>query len=46
MYLLDVNVVLAAHRSDHPHYQTVRPWFDYLIAREKQFTVPLTVWTG
>lgn len=24
----------------------VRPWFDDLIAREKQFTVPLTVWTS
>ncbi len=46
MYLLDVNVVLAAHRDDHPHYRSVRPWFDDLLASEDQFTVPVTVWAS
>jgi toxin-antitoxin system PIN domain toxin len=46
MYLLDVNVVLAAHRDDHPHYSSVRPWFDDLLASEDQFTVPVTVWAS
>ncbi len=46
MYLLDVNVVLAAHRDDHPHHPTVRPWFDQLLAGEDVFTVPVLVWAS
>lgn len=44
MQLLDVNVVLAAHRDDHPHYHQVRPWFDALVAGDEAFTVPTLVW--
>ena len=46
MLLLDVNVVLAAHRSDHPQHGVVRPWFDQLIAGDDAFTVPVTVWAS
>lgn len=46
MYLLDVNVVLAAHRDDHPHHPLTRPWFDALLAGDDQFTVPMTVWAS
>ncbi len=44
MFLLDVNVVLAAHRADHPHHPDVRPWFDTLLAGDDPFTVPTLVW--
>ncbi|HWH28951.1 MAG TPA: type II toxin-antitoxin system VapC family toxin [Mycobacteriales bacterium] len=44
MLLLDVNVVLAAARDDHPSFPLVRPWFDDLIAGDEAFTVPTTVW--
>lgn len=44
MFLLDVNVVLAAHRGDHPHHPGVRPWFDALLAGAEPFMVPLVVW--
>lgn len=44
MILLDVNVVLAAHREDHPHHPTVRPWFDELMGGDESFTVPDAVW--
>lgn len=44
MLLLDVNVVLAAHRDDHPHFPVVRPWFDALLAGDEAFTVPIPVW--
>ncbi len=44
MLLLDVNVVLAAHRGDHPHHGVVRPWFDHLLAGDEPFTVPTVVW--
>lgn len=44
MILLDVNVVLAAHRADHPHHDVVRPWLDSLVAGDEAFTVPDVVW--
>jgi len=42
--LLDVNVVLAAHRDDHPHHGTVRAWFDAMVRGGERFAVPLLVW--
>ena len=46
MFLLDVNVVLAAHRLDHPHHDTVRPWFDRLITADDPFAVPVAIWAS
>jgi uncharacterized protein len=46
MLLLDVNVLLAAHRRDHPQHHTVRPWFDRLLAGDDQFAVPHRVWAS
>lgn len=46
MFLLDVNVVLAAHRGDHPHPTTVRPWFDQVLAGDDPFSVPVLVWAS
>lgn len=46
MLLLDVNVVLAAHRADHPNHEAVRPWFDGLLAGDDLFAVPLVVWAS
>lgn len=46
MYLLDVSVVLAAHRDDHPHHRRIRPWFDDLLAGDEPFTVPHLVWAS
>ena len=43
LLLLDVNVVLAAHRGDHPHHDVVRPWFDAAVRGADGFCVPLTV---
>ncbi len=45
-YLLDVNVVVAAHRDDHPHHDVVRRWFDGLVAGDEPFTVPVVVWSS
>lgn len=44
MFLLDVNVVLAAHRGDHPQHSGVRAWFDEMLAAAAPFMVPLGVW--
>jgi toxin-antitoxin system PIN domain toxin len=46
LLLLDVNVVLAAHRADHPHHPAVRGWLDSMLAGRGQFTVPLLVWAS
>lgn len=39
MKVLDVNVVLAAHRHDHPQFRPARPWLDRLLASREQFSV-------
>jgi uncharacterized protein len=44
--LLDVNVVLAAHRGDHPDHPSVRGWFDAMLGGDERFTVPAIVWTS
>jgi toxin-antitoxin system PIN domain toxin len=46
MILLDLNVVLAAHRADHPHHERLEPWFDDLTAGDDPFWVPDVVWSG
>jgi toxin-antitoxin system PIN domain toxin len=42
--LLDVNVVLPAHRADHPDHQATRAWLDNLLDRGESFGVPWHVW--
>jgi uncharacterized protein len=37
--LLDVNVVLAAHRDDHPDFDTARTWLDQTITASAPFAV-------
>lgn len=44
MLLLDVNVVVAAHRDDHALHGAARTWFDDLLVGAEDFTVPLAVW--
>lgn len=47
MILLDVNVVLALHRADHPHHPAVWRWCDHLFSSTTDsFSVPDVVWTG
>lgn len=46
MIVLDVNVVLAAHRDDHPHHRVARPWFEHLLERREPFAVPDQVWAA
>jgi toxin-antitoxin system PIN domain toxin len=46
LIVLDVNVVLAAHRADHPDHATVRPWFDGLARGQEDFGVPTWVWAS
>ncbi len=46
MLLLDVNVVLAAHRTDHPHHTVARPWLEDFCQGSRPFGVPSTVWAS
>lgn len=43
MWLLDVNVLLAAHRDDHPQFDPARTWLDELLSGQDAFTVPAPV---
>ena len=44
LLLLDVNVVLAVQRTDHPHHLATRGWFDAMLTGDERFTVPAAVW--
>jgi uncharacterized protein len=44
--LLDVNVVLAAQRADHPDHSWVRLWFDETMSSGEPFGVPYLVWAS
>ena len=46
VYVLDMGVVLAVHRADHPAHDLVRPWFDDLLDGTDQFAVPRPVWAS
>lgn len=46
MIILDVNVLLAAHRADHPHHALVRPWLEDLLGGNEPFAVPGVVWAS
>ena len=46
MILVDVNVLVAAHRGDHPHHELVRPWFADLTSGDEPFWVPDSVWAS
>jgi toxin-antitoxin system PIN domain toxin len=46
MLLLDVNVVLAAYRADHPDHDRVRSWFEAAISGGDGFSVPVGVWAS
>lgn len=46
MLILDVNVVLAAHRADHPRHRNVRRWFDDTLAGSEEVAVPAMAWAS
>lgn len=46
MLLLDVNVVVAAYRPQHPQHEGVRAWWDTALREGERFAVPSTVWAS
>ncbi|MBF0673549.1 MAG: PIN domain-containing protein [Salinibacterium sp.] len=46
MIVLDVNVVLAAFRADHPHHDAARPWLEKELSAGTSLIVPDLVWVG
>lgn len=46
MLLLDVNVLLAIHRADHPDHEIAGRWFSSILEQRERFTVPTIVWTS
>lgn len=46
MIVLDVNVLVAAFRQDHPQHATAHPWLAGLLGGYDDVVVPDAVWTG
>lgn len=46
MIVLDVNVLIAAFRSDHPHHTIANPWLSELLGGYDDVVVPDSVWVG
>lgn len=46
MYLLDVNVLLYAHRAEQPEHEPVRTWLEARVSAGRPFGVPSLVFSG
>lgn len=46
MIIFDVNLLVAAYRSDHPHHERVHPWLGKVVASSRPIAVPDLVWVG
>lgn len=46
MLLLDVNVLVYAHREDTPEHKAFRGWLEQIVAAETPFAVPELVLSG
>lgn len=46
MIVLDVNVLVAAFRQDHPHHSVARPWLIAALEADQPIVVPDSVWVG
>ncbi|MDQ3721831.1 MAG: PIN domain-containing protein [Actinomycetota bacterium] len=46
MLVLDVNVVIAAHRVDHTHHTMMSRWFRAVASGAEAFSVPHVVWAS
>jgi len=46
MLVVDVNILVAAFRADHPEHARVRSWWESLLASGEAFVVPDAVWIG
>lgn len=46
MIVLDTNVLIAAHRSDHGHHAIAQPWLTDLGRSGRAFGIPSSVWAA
>ena len=46
MIVLDVNILIAGFREDHPHHARARPWLLDSLASGAAIGVPDIVWVG
>jgi len=44
--LLDLNLVIAAFREDHPHHDLALSWLERMLRDRRRFSVPVIVWIG
>lgn len=46
MIVLDVNILIAAFRRDHPHHEIAHPWLATRLGGVEDIVVPDAVWSG
>lgn len=44
MLVVDVDLLVAAHRDDHPQHAVARAWLEELVASRARFGVAWSVW--
>ncbi|MGB4779381.1 TA system VapC family ribonuclease toxin [Microbacterium sp.] len=46
MIVVDVNVLVAAFRADHPHHEAALPWLAQALGGFDEVVIPDAVWVG
>jgi len=46
MMIVDVNVLVALFRGDHPHHAAAARWWQEMTNSGTQFAIPDVVWSG
>ncbi len=46
MIVIDVNVLVAAFRQDHPHHRLALPWLTDMLGGPDDVVIPDAVWVG
>ncbi|OJU38794.1 MAG: hypothetical protein BGN97_10735 [Microbacterium sp. 69-10] len=46
MIVIDVNVLVAAFRQDHPHHEIAHTWLGQALGGFDDVVIPDAVWTG
>jgi toxin-antitoxin system PIN domain toxin len=46
MLILDVNVLVAAHRDDHPEHEPMIGWLQRTVRADSGFGIPRAVWAS
>jgi toxin-antitoxin system PIN domain toxin len=46
MLVIDINVLIAAHRHDYSNHKIAKKWLENIMAEGEQIIIPDLVWVG